>query len=115
MLLVQFVSDLSVTSDGFLAYYTSVRRGAQIPIVDSGAGTRRVPQKPVVKPLSPKLRATTAQPAIPTTKYAPPEPTGRPKVVKPTRDRRPSTTGQDRRVVTRPAGKRPGGRGEVML
>ncbi|XP_067463716.1 procollagen C-endopeptidase enhancer a [Thunnus thynnus] len=98
VLLVQFVSDLSVISDGFMAQYTSVPRGTQIPIVNSGAGTRTIPSKPAVKPAAPKG-------PIPTPKY---EPTERPKPVKPTRGRGPGTTGQDRRVpVTRPNGKKP--------
>ncbi|XP_030009789.1 procollagen C-endopeptidase enhancer a [Sphaeramia orbicularis] len=110
-LLVQFISDLSVTSDGFLAYYTSVPRGSQIPLVDSGAGARSVPSKPAVQPVVPEVIATTAPPPVPTTRYVPPpppEPTERPKPVKPTRGRGSGTTGQDRVVpVTRPNGRRP--------
>ncbi|XP_071316921.1 procollagen C-endopeptidase enhancer a [Trachinotus anak] len=107
VLLVQFVSDLSVTSDGFLAHYTSVPRGSQITTVDSGAGTRSIPQKPAVKPAAPEHPAT-AKPA-PTPKYVPPpKPTSRPRPVKPTRGHGKDTTGQDRRVaVTRPNGKKP--------
>ncbi|KAM3868665.1 procollagen C-endopeptidase enhancer a [Diretmus argenteus] len=108
VLLVQFVSDLSVTSDGFLASYTSVPPGTQILPVDSAPGARvqSVPSKPDVKPFVPERPAI-----ITTTTMAPPvpEPTRRPKPVKPvkpTRGRVPGTTGQDRRVVpTRP--KRP--------
>ncbi|XP_073336034.1 procollagen C-endopeptidase enhancer a [Pagrus major] len=97
VLLVQFVSDLSVTSDGFLANYVSVPRGSQIPSVDRGAGTRHIPAKPAVKPA-----ATTTKPPT-TTKYVP---TVRPKPMKPTRNRGQGTTGQDRRPpVTN--GKRP--------
>ncbi|XP_069556740.1 procollagen C-endopeptidase enhancer a [Brachyistius frenatus] len=92
VLLVQFVSDLSVTSDGFLAHYTSIRRGSH---VQPGAGTRY----------------TNAQPPVPTTKYAPPpppKPTERIRPVKPTRGRGQGTTDKDRRVtVSRPNGKRP--------
>ncbi|XP_071771334.2 procollagen C-endopeptidase enhancer a [Centroberyx gerrardi] len=110
VMLVQFVSDLSVTSDGFLASYTSIPSGSGTQIVDSGA--RSVPSKPAVKPIAPKRPAvttTTTQPPITTHKAPPaPEPTDRPKKVKPTRVRIPGTTGQDRRVVvTRPNGKRP--------
>ncbi|XP_075958084.1 procollagen C-endopeptidase enhancer a [Anarhichas minor] len=102
VLLVQFVSDLSVTSDGFLARYTSVSRGSQKPPFSSGAGTRAIPPKPAVKP------AATIKPPAPTAKYVQPAPTMRPKPVKPTRGRGQGTTGQDRRVpVTRPNGKRP--------
>ncbi|XP_044077095.1 procollagen C-endopeptidase enhancer a [Siniperca chuatsi] len=105
VLLVQFVSDLSVTSDGFLAHYTSVPRGTHIPTVQSGAGTRSIPQKPAVKPAAPERPATTALPPVPTTKYVPTE---KPKPVKPTRGRGQGTTGQDRKVaITRPNGKRP--------
>ncbi|KAM6983397.1 procollagen C-endopeptidase enhancer a isoform 1-T1 [Tautogolabrus adspersus] len=99
VLLVQFVSDLSVTSDGFFAEYTSIPRGSHIPRVDAGAGTRAVPRNPAVKPAAPE-RTTTIAP--------PPAPTQRPRPVKPTRGRGQGTTGQDRRVpVTRPNGKRP--------
>ncbi|XP_070700159.1 procollagen C-endopeptidase enhancer a [Pempheris klunzingeri] len=107
VLLVQFVSDLSVTSDGFLAYYTSVRPGTQVPTVDMGAGTRPILPRPAAKPAAPERPAKppTVQPPVPTAKYAPTE---RPKPVKPARGRGPVTTGQDRRVpVTRPSGKRP--------
>uniref|UniRef100_UPI0037E9BB90 procollagen C-endopeptidase enhancer a n=1 Tax=Semicossyphus pulcher TaxID=241346 RepID=UPI0037E9BB90 len=99
VLLVQFVSDLSVTSDGFLAYYTSVPRGTEVPKINAGAGTRSIPRKPAVKPVAPERTATRAPP---------PAPTEKPKPVKPTRGRGQGTTGQDRRVpVTRPNGKRP--------
>ncbi|TNN86840.1 Procollagen C-endopeptidase enhancer 1 [Liparis tanakae] len=102
VLLVQFVSDLSVTSDGFLARYTSIQQGSQIPIINSGAGSRYIPPISAVKP------AATIKPAVPTAKYVQPEPTRRPKPVKPTRGRGQGTTGQDRKVpVTRPNGKRP--------
>ncbi|XP_028452202.1 procollagen C-endopeptidase enhancer a [Perca flavescens] len=108
VLLVQFVSDLSVTSDGFLARYTSVPPGSQIPTLDSGAGTRSIPREPAVKPAESKPPAVTTQPPVPTAKYVPPEPTEIPKPVKPTRGRGQVTTGQDRRVpITRPNGKRP--------
>uniref|UniRef100_A0A8C3B4C8 Procollagen C-endopeptidase enhancer a n=1 Tax=Cyclopterus lumpus TaxID=8103 RepID=A0A8C3B4C8_CYCLU len=102
VLLVQFVSDLSVTSDGFLARYTSVQRGSQIPTMNSGAGTMSIPPIPAVKP------AATIKPPVPTAKYVRPEPTERPRPVNPTRGRGQGATGQDRRVpVTRPTGKRP--------
>nr|XP_019940907.1 PREDICTED: procollagen C-endopeptidase enhancer 2-like [Paralichthys olivaceus] len=113
-LLVQFVSDLSVTFDGFLAQYTSVPRGSTIPPVDSGAGTRSIPLKPVVKPAvkpAHERPATTLPPPAPTAKYVPPpppEPAEKPRPVKPTRGRGQDSTGQDRRVpVPRPDGKRP--------
>ncbi|XP_037543399.1 procollagen C-endopeptidase enhancer a [Nematolebias whitei] len=87
-LLVQFVSDLSVTSDGFLAYYTSVPRGSQPPTVNSGADTRTIPPVPAAKPVEPV--ATLPPPVPTTTKYVPPP------LVKPTRGR-----------VTRPNGRKP--------
>ncbi|XP_069375307.1 procollagen C-endopeptidase enhancer b [Paralichthys olivaceus] len=53
-LLVQFVSDLSVTSDGFMAYYTSVPRGSRTPTAGGdfiyGPQTTSTPQKAGVKP-----------------------------------------------------------------
>ncbi|XP_008287827.1 procollagen C-endopeptidase enhancer a [Stegastes partitus] len=110
VLLVQFVSDLSVTSDGFLAHYTSVPRGTDLTRVDSGAGTRSIPSRPAVRPAAPRHPAT-AQPPVATPKYVPPpapEPTVRARPVKPTRGRGQVTPNQDRRVpVTRPNGKRP--------
>ncbi|KAG7223353.1 hypothetical protein INR49_015709 [Caranx melampygus] len=103
VLLVQFVSDLSVTSDGFLAQYMSVPKGSQITPVDSGHATRSTPRRPSVVPVAPK-RPVAVQP----TPVPPPEPTGRPRPVKPTRGRGQDNLGQDRRVpVTRPNGKRP--------
>ncbi|XP_018547091.1 procollagen C-endopeptidase enhancer a [Lates calcarifer] len=110
-LLVQFVSDLSVTSDGFLAHYTSVPRGTQITTVDSGAGTRSVPPKPAVRPIPRERPAATIQPPAPTPKYVPPprpDPAERTRPVKPTRTRGQGATTQDRRPpVTKPNGKRP--------
>ncbi|XP_028277063.1 procollagen C-endopeptidase enhancer a [Parambassis ranga] len=102
VLLVQFVSDLSVTSDGFFAYYTSIPRGSQMPTVDQGAGTRSIPSIPAGKPAAPEHPATTAKPPVTTTKYVPPpppQPTERVRLVKPTRGR-----GQGNTRVT---GKRP--------
>nr|XP_057934573.1 procollagen C-endopeptidase enhancer a isoform X2 [Doryrhamphus excisus] len=105
VLLVQFVSDLSVTSDGFLAYYTSV------PTVHR-ADTRPVPARPHVRPPArERVPAATAPPPAATPKYVPPpapEPTQRPKAVRPTAGRSEGTTGQDRGgVATRANGKRP--------
>nr|XP_061801714.1 procollagen C-endopeptidase enhancer 2-like [Nerophis lumbriciformis] len=86
VLLVQFVSDLSVTSDGFLATYTSFPRGTDTSVVHSaGADTRSVPARPAVKPDVRVLPATAAPPPVTTSKYVPPpapEPNGRP--VRPT-------------------------------
>ncbi|XP_034033617.1 procollagen C-endopeptidase enhancer a [Thalassophryne amazonica] len=109
VLLVQFVSDLSVTYDGFLAYYTSIPHGSQVPVVDVGTGARSIPSRNTVKPTPPGDPVTTAQPPAPTTKYPAtpvPEPTNRPK--KPARGRVPDTSGQTRKAPpTRPNGKRP--------
>lgn len=103
VLLVQFVSDLSVTSDGFLAHYTSVPHGSQVSTEDVGAGTRYTPRKPAV----PERPATTVQPPATTVKY---EPTKRTKPLKPTRGRGQGTTGQNRNGSgTGPNGKKPGG------
>lgn len=112
VMLVQFVSDLSVTSDGFLAHYSSVPRGTEISTDDVGAVSRSTPPIPPVKPVETKKPATTTQPPAPTVKY---EPTRRPRPVQPTRGRGRENAGQDRRVpVSRPNGpngngKRPGG------
>ncbi|CAL8378696.1 unnamed protein product [Boreogadus saida] len=63
-LLVQFVSDLSVTSDGFMAFYSSVPRGARAPgpggdfIYSPNTGKPKVPAKPV------DGKTTTKKPAL---------------------------------------------------
>ncbi|KAM9335789.1 procollagen C-endopeptidase enhancer b [Symphorus nematophorus] len=86
-LLVQFVSDLSVTSDGFMAHYSSVPRGSRTPTAGGdfiyGPQTTSMPQK-AVKPTKP------TKPAKPTPKPRPgvqpkpsPKPTKRPLVKKP--------------------------------
>ncbi|XP_003450532.1 procollagen C-endopeptidase enhancer a [Oreochromis niloticus] len=83
VLLVQFVSDLSVTSDGFLARFTSIPRGSHIPTVNSGQTTRYSPPVPPVKPAHPST------PIEATTKYVPapvPRSTPSPKPVKTARD-----------------------------
>lgn len=115
VMLVQFVSDLSVTSDGFLAHYSSVPRGTEISTDDVGAVSRSTPPIPPVKPVEPRRPATTTQPPAPTVKY---EPTRRPRPVQPTRGRGRENTGQDRRVpVSRPNGngKRPRGWSQQSL
>lgn len=109
VMLVQFVSDLSVTSDGFLAHYNSVPRGTEISTDDVGPVTRSTPLKPPVKPAEPRRPAatTTTQPPAPTVRH---EPTRRPRPVQPSRGQGRENTGQDRRVpVSRPNanGKRP--------
>ncbi|KAL6118538.1 pcolce [Pungitius sinensis] len=56
-LLVQFVSDLSVTSDGFMAHYSSVPRGSRAPTAGGdfiyGPQTTSVPERAVAKPNKP--------------------------------------------------------------
>ncbi|XP_029931419.1 procollagen C-endopeptidase enhancer b [Myripristis murdjan] len=114
-LLVQFVSDLSVTSDGFMAHYNSVPRGSQAPTV-GGDFVNRVevdftlakptakPSKPI-KPIKPTPKPKPSLPPKPTSKpttkptvripIKPPprkpikklvvKPTPKPKLIKPTR------------------------------
>uniref|UniRef100_A0A672KJI4 Procollagen C-endopeptidase enhancer 2-like n=1 Tax=Sinocyclocheilus grahami TaxID=75366 RepID=A0A672KJI4_SINGR len=87
-LLVQFVSDLSVTSDGFMASYTSIPRGLHTPTAGGGAdvasGPRvsstatRVRLTPV-KPVAFTTEATTTTTTATTTE----QPTPRPKPVRP--------------------------------
>ncbi|XP_013880002.1 procollagen C-endopeptidase enhancer 2 [Austrofundulus limnaeus] len=84
-LLVQFVSDLSVTSDGFMAYYTSVPLGSRTPtaggdFIYSPTLISR-PQKPTVKPRKP-IKSTPKPPSKPTTRPTP-KPTTKP-ISKPT-------------------------------
>ncbi|KAM4713970.1 LOW QUALITY PROTEIN: procollagen C-endopeptidase enhancer b [Anableps anableps] len=80
-LLVQFVSDLSVTSDGFMAHYSSVPRESRIPtaggdFIHRPQPTSR-PQKPTSKPRKP-IKPTpkpTTKPALRPT----PKPSVKPK------------------------------------
>ncbi|XP_067117684.1 procollagen C-endopeptidase enhancer b [Osmerus mordax] len=73
-LLVQFVSDLSVTSDGFMAHYSSVPRGSRTPT--AGGDTLHGPQsgshiqKPVSKPTKPTPKPKTGLRVKPTPKLA---------------------------------------------
>ncbi|KAM3590775.1 uncharacterized protein V6R79_016445 [Siganus canaliculatus] len=113
-LLVQFVSDLSITSDGFMAHYSSVPRGSRTPTAGGdfiyGPQTTSMPQttgvrprkpiKPTPKPgLQPKatpkptkrplvkipLKPPPRKPVIkPTPKPKPAKPTPKPKPAKPT-------------------------------
>uniref|UniRef100_A0A667Z7U0 Procollagen C-endopeptidase enhancer b n=1 Tax=Myripristis murdjan TaxID=586833 RepID=A0A667Z7U0_9TELE len=88
-LLVQFVSDLSVTSDGFMAHYNSVPRGSQAPTV-GGDFVNRVevdftlakptakPSKPI-KPIKPTPKPKPSLPPKPTSKpTTKPTPTAKP-------------------------------------
>uniref|UniRef100_A0A8D3CC50 Procollagen C-endopeptidase enhancer b n=1 Tax=Scophthalmus maximus TaxID=52904 RepID=A0A8D3CC50_SCOMX len=56
-LLVQFISDLSVTSDGFMAYYSAVPRGTRTPTAGGdliyGPQATSTPQKAVARPRKP--------------------------------------------------------------
>ncbi|XP_066507058.1 procollagen C-endopeptidase enhancer a [Hoplias malabaricus] len=74
VLLVQFVSDLSVTSDGFMASYSSIPRGSRSPTAgsgQSGGSVQSVPTIPRKPPAQPKKPITTnTQP--PTTTTTPP-------------------------------------------
>ncbi|KAM6895186.1 procollagen C-endopeptidase enhancer b [Lycodopsis pacificus] len=73
-LLVQFVSDLSVTSDGFMAHYNSVPRGSRAPTAGGdfiyGPQATSMPERTVVRP---------SRPTNPTPKPRPgPKPTPKP-------------------------------------
>ncbi|KAJ8387896.1 hypothetical protein AAFF_G00149310 [Aldrovandia affinis] len=104
-LLVQFVSDLSVTSDGFMASYISVLRGSRTPTV--GGTVRTGPRlesaspkpsikTPVVTRPAPTTTTTTPKPHIQPT----PEPSRRPTPPR-TKPIRPATPGGGRRVVVK--------------
>uniref|UniRef100_H3CZL7 Procollagen C-endopeptidase enhancer a n=1 Tax=Tetraodon nigroviridis TaxID=99883 RepID=H3CZL7_TETNG len=94
VMLVQFVSDLSVTSDGFFAYYTSFRHGTEASTSDREAGSRPVPSTPEVSPSKPVSRPAPAKPPSP------------PEIVKPDKPTRnwgqPVNSGQGRRVTPVP-------------
>ncbi|XP_032355122.1 procollagen C-endopeptidase enhancer b [Etheostoma spectabile] len=84
-LLVQFISDLSVTSDGFMAHYSSVPRGSRTPTVGGDfifrPETTSAPQRTVVKPSKPTKPTPKPRPGLqpkPT-----PKPSKRPLVKKP--------------------------------
>ncbi|XP_077448933.1 procollagen C-endopeptidase enhancer a isoform X2 [Stigmatopora argus] len=98
VLLVQFVSDLSVTSDGFMATYTSIPRGTDVSVAPgSGSDTRSVPARPAVR----VVPTTTAPPPVTARKHVPPPAPERP--VRPNNGKKVVTAGQDRR----PNGGRP--------
>ncbi|CAL8241575.1 unnamed protein product [Merluccius merluccius] len=100
-LLVQFVSDLSVTSDGFMAFYTSVPRGSRAPTPGGDfiysphtvTRTQRPASKPTPRParLAPKPRPGTVRP----------KPTARAPPVRP----RPSPRAPARRPGAKPSAK----------
>ncbi|XP_036380310.1 procollagen C-endopeptidase enhancer a [Megalops cyprinoides] len=115
-LLVQFVSDLSVTFDGFMASYTSIPRGSKEPTMgdNTGSGPRveSAPPRPDVKPPRPaQPTPTTPKPTVapkqevqPT--LAAPEPPSPPRLrpAKPDRTLTPGVRrpGQNRTVVKKP-------------
>ncbi|KAF1380644.1 hypothetical protein PFLUV_G00166020 [Perca fluviatilis] len=68
-LLVQFISDLSVTSDGFMAHYSSVPRGSRMPTVGGDfifrpETTSSTPQRTVVKPNKPTKPTPKPRPGL---------------------------------------------------
>ncbi|XP_045577433.1 procollagen C-endopeptidase enhancer b isoform X1 [Salmo salar] len=67
-LLVQFVSDLSVTSNGFMAHYSSMPRGSRTPSSGEdnihGSRVAATPQKPTSKPTKPARNTPKPKPAI---------------------------------------------------
>ncbi|XP_017577472.1 procollagen C-endopeptidase enhancer a [Pygocentrus nattereri] len=70
VLLVQFVSDLSVTFDGFMASYTSIPRGSRVPTSGSSQSGGRVHSEPAnPRPAQPRkpITTTTTQPPTTTT------------------------------------------------
>ncbi|XP_011485837.1 procollagen C-endopeptidase enhancer 2 [Oryzias latipes] len=106
-LLVQFVSDLSVTSDGFLAYYTSVPRGSRTPTAGGdflySLKTPSTTSKPTVKPNRPIKPTPTTRPFLRTT----PKPTQKP-TIKPTqKPTRKPTSKPTTKPTTKPAPKPP--------
>ncbi|KAI1902782.1 hypothetical protein AGOR_G00019540 [Albula goreensis] len=104
-LLVQFVSDLSVTSDGFMATYTAIPRGSKPPTAagDVGLGPRHEspPPKPSIKtPVLARPIPTTQKPT--TQPPAPPKPTRQSPAPPKPRIPKPATPGGRRVVVKKP-------------
>ncbi|XP_074480009.1 procollagen C-endopeptidase enhancer b [Sebastes fasciatus] len=103
-LLVQFISDLSVTSDGFMAHYSSVPRGSRTPTPGGDfifrPQTTSTPQRTVVKPSKPTKPTPKPRPGLkpkPTPKPAkrplvkiPLKPPPRKPIVKPTAKPKPA-------------------------
>uniref|UniRef100_A0A087XZE2 Procollagen C-endopeptidase enhancer b n=1 Tax=Poecilia formosa TaxID=48698 RepID=A0A087XZE2_POEFO len=113
-LLVQFVSDLSVTSDGFMAHYSSVPRESRTPTAGGDfiyklQPTSR-PQKPTSKPRKPTKPTPkpTTKPALrPTPKPSvkpKPKPTKKPliKPIKPSLKTTPKPTTRPVQPTTKP-------------
>ncbi|XP_054609595.1 procollagen C-endopeptidase enhancer b isoform X2 [Dunckerocampus dactyliophorus] len=67
-LLVQFVSDLSVTSDGFMAHYNSVPRGSRTPTAGVDfvhrSETPTTTHKPAARPTKPVKTTPKPKPAV---------------------------------------------------
>nr|XP_046235897.1 procollagen C-endopeptidase enhancer b [Scatophagus argus] len=99
-LLVQFVSDLSVTSDGFMAHYSSVPRGSRTPTTGGdfiyGPHTTSMPQKtskptkPPPKPRPSLQPKPTPKPTKKTLVKKPLKPPPRKPIVKPTAKPKPA-------------------------
>ncbi|XP_065146716.1 procollagen C-endopeptidase enhancer a [Paramisgurnus dabryanus] len=100
VLLVQFVSDLSVTSDGFMATYYSIPRGQRTPteggdvmsgprVTSTLTRPRITPVKPV-KPVVVTTEAPTTTTTTTTTTKMPEQRKPRPKPVQPKKPARPS-------------------------
>lgn len=89
VLLVQFVSDLSVTSDGFMASYASIPRGLRPPTaggdVASGprvSSTATKPRLTPIKPVKPVVFTTEATTTTTMTTTTTEQPKTRPKPVR---------------------------------
>ncbi|XP_061104653.1 procollagen C-endopeptidase enhancer a [Conger conger] len=102
-LLVQFVSDLSVTSDGFMASYSSIARGSREPTVGGNIGIG-----PHVESGPPKPKPPPQPRPAPSTPKPPPPPQPEPTTPKPEVPERPSpprtrpvTPGGTRKVVVK--------------
>ncbi|XP_036452149.1 LOW QUALITY PROTEIN: procollagen C-endopeptidase enhancer b [Colossoma macropomum] len=92
-LLVQFVSDLSVTGSGFMLHYSSIPRGSRTPTADldtvPGARVDPLPVIPTARPAGPARPAskprTTPKPKLVVKPKATPKPPSRPPKPKPPR------------------------------
>lgn len=104
-LLVQFVSDLSVTADGFSASY--VMKGRDEP-VDTARAQPAIPVFPGSKPTQASRKPVPAKPKPAAKPAGPPKPAPRPK---PTAQALPDAAGP----TTPTAGKSPGEQGVVLL
>ncbi|XP_028284962.1 procollagen C-endopeptidase enhancer b isoform X1 [Parambassis ranga] len=108
-LLVQFVSDLSVTSDGFMAHYNSVPRGSRTPTAGGdfifGPQPTTSPRLTVVRPTKPTK--PTSKPTPKPTSKPTPKPTSKP-TPKPTTKPTPKPTSKPtRKPASKPTPKPP--------